>query len=193
MLELNCIFDAYPSVERVGSGDDWAEGHNGETDDGEVDGVRGEEEDDVALADSHGGKGGGDGVNGEPEVLEGEVVCACCSGWNWSCRNHFLDWFLTPCLVGDEMGGSKPINFGFGSKGRFSSCLESSALTRVTAKVQATQSVYFRLRNLQTVPKPHAGHVNDATPSHTWIEEKRAPKKPSGPNPIGNHFPPSKP
>ncbi|KAK7268679.1 hypothetical protein RIF29_21385 [Crotalaria pallida] len=60
-------------VERVGGGDHCTEGHDGVVDDEEVDGVRGEEEDDIILADSHRGKGGGDRVNGEPEVLEGEV------------------------------------------------------------------------------------------------------------------------
>ncbi|XP_019448639.1 PREDICTED: CLAVATA3/ESR (CLE)-related protein 46 [Lupinus angustifolius] len=64
--------------------------------------------------------------------------------------------------------------------------LAASALNHVTANVQATQSDYFKLRTLQSIPKPPAGHGND-------IEEKVTHKKPSGPNPIGNRFPPSKP
>lgn len=61
-------------VEGVGGGDDGAEGHDGEAHNGEVDGVGGEEEDDVALPDGGvEGERGGDGVHGSPELLVGEV------------------------------------------------------------------------------------------------------------------------
>lgn len=66
--------DFLSRVEWISSGDNGAEGDNGETDDGEEDGVRGEEEDDVAFPDAHGGEGGGDGVDGEPDVGEGEAA-----------------------------------------------------------------------------------------------------------------------
>ncbi|CAL0304133.1 unnamed protein product [Lupinus luteus] len=71
--------------------------------------------------------------------------------------------------------------------------LAASALNHVTANVQATQLDHFKLRTLQSIPKPQGGHANDVIPSWTWIEEKMTHKKPSGPNPIGNRFPPSKP
>lgn len=63
---FNLLGDLGGSVERVGGGDDGAEGHHGETDDGEEDGVRGEEEDDVALADPHVGETVSDGLHGAP-------------------------------------------------------------------------------------------------------------------------------
>ncbi|KAK7312479.1 hypothetical protein VNO77_36371 [Canavalia gladiata] len=66
--------------------------------------------------------------------------------------------------------------------------LAAFALNHVTANVQATQSVHFKLRTLQADPKPHTGHV---IPSRDKEEKNR--KSPSGPNPIGNHRPPSKP
>lgn len=71
------VFDLFGDlgggVERVRGGDDGAEGHHGETDDGEQDGVRGEEKDDVALADPHVGETVADGLHGAPQLGEGEV------------------------------------------------------------------------------------------------------------------------
>ncbi|KAE9616620.1 hypothetical protein Lal_00034809 [Lupinus albus] len=64
--------------------------------------------------------------------------------------------------------------------------LAASTLNNVNANVQSTQSDHFKLRTLQSIPKSPAEHGND-------IEEKVTHKKPSGPNPIGNRFPPSKP
>ncbi|TKY67337.1 CLAVATA3/ESR (CLE)-related protein 46 [Spatholobus suberectus] len=61
--------------------------------------------------------------------------------------------------------------------------LTASALNHVTASVQAMQSVHFKAS-----PKPQTGHV---IPS--WVKEQKNRKSPSGPNPIGNHRPPSKP
>ncbi|KAG4974034.1 hypothetical protein AAZX31_11G137100 [Glycine max] len=66
--------------------------------------------------------------------------------------------------------------------------LAASALNHVTASVQAMQSVHFKLRTLEANPKQQNGHV---IPS--WVEEKKNRKSPSGPNPIGNQHPPSKP
>lgn len=62
------------SVKRVGGGDYGSEGHDGEADNGKVNRVRGEKEDDVALSNAHVGKRGGDGIDGLPELLEGEVA-----------------------------------------------------------------------------------------------------------------------
>ncbi|XP_004505876.1 CLAVATA3/ESR (CLE)-related protein 46 [Cicer arietinum] len=66
--------------------------------------------------------------------------------------------------------------------------LAASALNHVTVDIQAIQSVDFKLRTLQATPKPHAEHV---IPS--WVKEKKSRKSPSGPNPIGNQRPPTKP
>ncbi|KAJ1381800.1 hypothetical protein SESBI_44808 [Sesbania bispinosa] len=68
--------------------------------------------------------------------------------------------------------------------------LAASALNHITANDQAIQSVHFKLRTtlLQASSEPRAGH---AMPS--WVKEKKSRKSPSGPNPIGNHRPPSKP
>ncbi|PNY07151.1 hypothetical protein L195_g008948 [Trifolium pratense] len=66
--------------------------------------------------------------------------------------------------------------------------LAVSALNHVTANVQAIQPVDFKLRKLQATPKPHG---EDVIPS--WVTEKKTRKSPSGPNPIGNHRPPTKP
>ncbi|CAL5345058.1 unnamed protein product [Camellia sinensis] len=61
-------------VEGVCCGDYGSERHDREADNGEEDGVRGEEEDDVAFADPHGKEGGGDGIDGHPDLSEGEVA-----------------------------------------------------------------------------------------------------------------------
>ncbi|XP_057449160.1 CLAVATA3/ESR (CLE)-related protein 46 [Lotus japonicus] len=67
--------------------------------------------------------------------------------------------------------------------------LAASAFNHVTANVQAIQSgVHFNPRTLQASPKLRGGH---AIPS--WVKEKKSRKSPSGPNPIGNHRPPSQP
>ncbi|XP_027345715.1 CLAVATA3/ESR (CLE)-related protein 46 [Abrus precatorius] len=66
--------------------------------------------------------------------------------------------------------------------------IAASALNHVAANVQNMQSVHFKLRTIQASPKPHTGHV---IPS--WAKEEKNRKSPSGPNPIGNHRPPSKP
>ncbi|KAK7404588.1 hypothetical protein VNO78_05541 [Psophocarpus tetragonolobus] len=64
----------------------------------------------------------------------------------------------------------------------------ASALTANSAMVLLLHSAHFKLRTLQASPKPQTGH---AIPS--WVEEKKNRKSPSGPNPIGNQHPPSKP
>lgn len=61
-------------VEGIGGGDYSSKGHHGEADDGKVNGVGGEKEDDVALANTHVGERGGDGIDGSPELLEGEMA-----------------------------------------------------------------------------------------------------------------------
>lgn len=43
-------------IERIGGGDDSAEGHDGETDNREIDGVGREEKDDVTFTDTHVGE-----------------------------------------------------------------------------------------------------------------------------------------
>ncbi|KAL2983914.1 hypothetical protein AAZX31_12G061600 [Glycine max] len=65
--------------------------------------------------------------------------------------------------------------------------LAASALNHVTASVQATQSVHFKLGALDASPKQRSGHVIPY-----WVEEKKR-KSPSGPNPTENQHPPSKP
>ena len=62
------------SIEGICGGDDGADGHDGEANDGEENGVRGEEEDDVAFSDSHVGESRGDGIDGFPEVGIGYVL-----------------------------------------------------------------------------------------------------------------------
>ncbi|KAL2328739.1 hypothetical protein Fmac_022166 [Flemingia macrophylla] len=66
--------------------------------------------------------------------------------------------------------------------------LAASALNSVTTSVQAVQSVHFKLRTLQASPKPQAGRDRPS-----WVNEEKKRKSPSGPNPIGNQRPPSKP
>ncbi|XP_027910771.1 CLAVATA3/ESR (CLE)-related protein 46 [Vigna unguiculata] len=61
--------------------------------------------------------------------------------------------------------------------------LPASALNHATADVHAMHSAHFKLRT----PPPQTAH---AIPS--WVNEKSR-KSPSGPNPIGNQRPPSKP
>ncbi|ESW04105.2 hypothetical protein PHAVU_011G065200 [Phaseolus vulgaris] len=65
--------------------------------------------------------------------------------------------------------------------------LPASALNHVTPGVQATQSVYFKFRTPRAIPQSQTRH---AIPS--WVNEKNR-KSPSGPNPVGNQRPPSKP
>lgn len=70
----NLLGDFASCVEGVCGGDYGSERHDRETDNGEEDGVRGEEEDDVAFADPHGREGGGDGIDGHPDLSEGELA-----------------------------------------------------------------------------------------------------------------------
>ncbi|XP_062172089.1 CLAVATA3/ESR (CLE)-related protein 46 [Alnus glutinosa] len=56
-----------------------------------------------------------------------------------------------------------------------------------TANVQALESAHFRLRRGQPSLR---SHNRNALPS--WVEGKKIHKSPSGPNPVGNHRPPSK-
>ncbi|KAK7341703.1 hypothetical protein VNO80_24640 [Phaseolus coccineus] len=82
--------------------------------------------------------------------------------------------------------------------------LPASALNHVTPGVQAMQSgiafapssayssetiffFYFKFRTPQAIPESQTRH---AIPS--WVNEKNR-KSPSGPNPVGNQRPPSKP
>ncbi|XP_028775795.1 CLAVATA3/ESR (CLE)-related protein 46-like [Neltuma alba] len=65
--------------------------------------------------------------------------------------------------------------------------LAASPFNHFTANVQAIPAVHVKLRTLRPSTMPHSGHV---IPS--WDEDKRTRKSPSGPNPIGNHQPPSK-
>ncbi|RYR23134.1 hypothetical protein Ahy_B03g068398 isoform A [Arachis hypogaea] len=74
--------------------------------------------------------------------------------------------------------------FGYGEK----KCQRKSysALNHVTANAQDIQPVQFKLKTLQTIPRSE--HIT------SWGEEKRTHRKhPSGPNPVGNHLPPTKP
>ncbi|XP_057750068.1 CLAVATA3/ESR (CLE)-related protein 46 [Arachis stenosperma] len=64
--------------------------------------------------------------------------------------------------------------------------LSDSALNHVTANAQDIQPVQFKLKTLQTIPRSE--HIT------SWGEEKRTRRKhPSGPNPVGNHLPQTKP
>ncbi|PSR95124.1 CLE46p like [Actinidia chinensis var. chinensis] len=55
-------------------------------------------------------------------------------------------------------------------------------------KVQATQSVDLKLRPAKPSSRLTTRHIVT-----TWVEGKKIHKKPSGPNPVGNHRPPSRP
>uniref|UniRef100_A0A6N2MZZ5 CLAVATA3/ESR-related protein n=1 Tax=Salix viminalis TaxID=40686 RepID=A0A6N2MZZ5_SALVM len=48
-------------------------------------------------------------------------------------------------------------------------------------------SVHFKLKPAQLASNSHEGNVLPV-----WVAEKRIHKSPSGPNPVGNHNPPSK-
>jgi len=61
-------------VEGIGGGDDGAEGNDTETHHREVNGVRREEENNIALFDSHVGERGGDSIDGFPKLFVGKVV-----------------------------------------------------------------------------------------------------------------------
>ncbi|XP_006369517.1 CLAVATA3/ESR (CLE)-related protein 46 [Populus trichocarpa] len=54
-------------------------------------------------------------------------------------------------------------------------------------KVQAVEAVHFKPNPAQLTSKSHKGNVLPV-----WVAEKRIHKSPSGPNPVGNHNPPSK-
>ncbi|CAO2840629.1 unnamed protein product [Amaranthus hypochondriacus] len=55
-------------------------------------------------------------------------------------------------------------------------------------KIQATKSVNFKVRKLQSSSKwPSERHIP------TWDDMKKVHKAPSGPNPVGNHRPPTRP
>ncbi|XP_054812181.1 CLAVATA3/ESR (CLE)-related protein 46 [Prosopis cineraria] len=65
--------------------------------------------------------------------------------------------------------------------------LAASPINHLTASVQAIPPAHVKLRTLRPSSMPHSGHD---MPS--WDEDKRTQKSPSGPNPVGNHRPPSK-
>ncbi|KAJ6424965.1 hypothetical protein OIU84_025688 [Salix udensis] len=54
-------------------------------------------------------------------------------------------------------------------------------------RVQAAEAVHFKLKPAQLASNSHEGNVLPV-----WVAEKRIHKSPSGPNPVGNHNPPSK-
>ncbi|KAM7496567.1 hypothetical protein LguiA_020981 [Lonicera macranthoides] len=56
------------------------------------------------------------------------------------------------------------------------------------AEVQAKQSVDFKLR-----PAKRTSRKANGFNLTTWVKDKKIYKKPSGPNPTGNHRPPSRP
>ncbi|KAA8543907.1 hypothetical protein F0562_021916 [Nyssa sinensis] len=58
----------------------------------------------------------------------------------------------------------------------------------ITIKVQATDSVNFKLRPAQPSSRSTTTYILS-----TYAEEKKIHKAPSGPNPVGNHRPPSRP
>lgn len=74
----NLLADFSGGVEGIRGGYYGADGHNSQTHNGEVDRVRRQEEDDVAFSDANIGETGGDGIDGSPEIREGEV--AACGG-----------------------------------------------------------------------------------------------------------------
>lgn len=61
-------------IEGICGGDYSADGHDGEANDGEENGVWREEEDDVAFSDAHVGERRGNGIDGFPELGIGDVV-----------------------------------------------------------------------------------------------------------------------
>ncbi|KAI4334510.1 hypothetical protein L6164_019193 [Bauhinia variegata] len=65
--------------------------------------------------------------------------------------------------------------------------VRASSFNHFTANVQAIQSDQFKLRPVQSSSQRIHKHV---TPE--WVEERKTRKNPSGPNPVGNHRPPSK-
>ncbi|KAG2670190.1 hypothetical protein I3843_14G070900 [Carya illinoinensis] len=65
----------------------------------------------------------------------------------------------------------------------------ASQYSYFSISVQAVESVHFRLRKGQQPPGSRS-HNGDALPN--WVEEKKIHKTPSGPNPMGNHSPPSR-
>ncbi|XP_058203060.1 CLAVATA3/ESR (CLE)-related protein 46 [Rhododendron vialii] len=54
-------------------------------------------------------------------------------------------------------------------------------------KVQATESADFKLRPAKSDSRTTKGYI-----STTGVEGKKIHKRPSGPNPVGNHRPPSR-
>ncbi|KAF7842655.1 ribonuclease H [Senna tora] len=77
--EGNRVADLLPmSALKMPLGDKFLErapdGHDKEADDGKVDGVGREKEDNVAFSNTHGKEKGGDGINDLPELCKGEVV-----------------------------------------------------------------------------------------------------------------------
>ncbi|OMO91271.1 hypothetical protein COLO4_18484 [Corchorus olitorius] len=65
--------------------------------------------------------------------------------------------------------------------------LAVSQLQNSQINVQATESVHFKLRTGSLMPPSHA-----KTALPTWVEMKKIHRSPSGPNPVGNHRPPSR-
>ncbi|XP_022755752.1 CLAVATA3/ESR (CLE)-related protein 46 [Durio zibethinus] len=65
--------------------------------------------------------------------------------------------------------------------------LAASQLKGSQINVQAIESVHFKLRPRSPMP---SSHTRNALP--TWVEMKKIHKSPSGPNPVGNHRPPSR-
>ncbi|XP_059428954.1 CLAVATA3/ESR (CLE)-related protein 46-like [Corylus avellana] len=65
--------------------------------------------------------------------------------------------------------------------------LAASQQPYFSVNVQALEPAHFRLRSGHTSLR---SHNRNALPS--WVEEKKIHKSPSGPNPVGNHRPPSR-
>ncbi|KAJ7947672.1 CLAVATA3/ESR (CLE)-related protein 46-like, partial [Quillaja saponaria] len=65
--------------------------------------------------------------------------------------------------------------------------LAASPFNQLSTNVQSIQSVHFKLGPVQPSSRPPSGYVKPA-----WVVEKKFRKTPSGPNPVGNHQPPSR-
>ncbi|KAG4198599.1 hypothetical protein ERO13_A05G096800v2 [Gossypium hirsutum] len=61
--------------------------------------------------------------------------------------------------------------------------LAVSQLQGSQINVQAIESVRFKFRSRSPMPRPRLPN---------WVEMKKIHKSPSGPNPVGNHHPPSR-
>ncbi|CAK9137859.1 unnamed protein product [Ilex paraguariensis] len=58
----------------------------------------------------------------------------------------------------------------------------------IASKNQAMESVDFKIKRAQYSSRSTTGRI--LTP---WVKEQKNRKKPSGPNPVGNYRPPTKP